>query len=480
MNSALSKGMSLDAVDRSRLGWWGLGAGLGAALLFVLYSFVGTFVFGVFLYYATRPIYRRIQRRIGQRSLAAAISLFALALPALALVFYALLVVAGEIDRRIEDGFDLGSYPGVDPEFLARITDPEFLLTGGLTEYLSAEDLGSLASSLGSAADTFAFLGVGLVHLFIIVALAFYLLRDDRRLSRWAMQRFGDDRGILAAYVRAVDRDFNSIFFGNILNAALTGAIGVLAYTLLNAIAPPGHSIPAAPLVGMLAGVASLVPVVGMKLVYFPVAAYMVGSAILAGETRTLWFAGVFVSTSFVVVDTIPDLVLRPYVSGRSLHVGAVMLAYTFGPLLFGWYGIFLMPMFLVFVVHFARLVLPELLAGRPVQPYAVDPSYLVDRAAVEGKDGAGIADGTAIADGAVIGETVDGGATDGGDRTAEFGGEATAPDDASASGDGGAAASESGRQEEIADAAEENGIEERGLDSGVRSGTGANPGSDG
>ena len=472
--------MSLDAVDRSRFGWWVLGAGLGVALLFVLYSFVGTFVFGVFLYYATRPIYRRIQRRVRQPSLAAAISLFALAMPALALVSYALLVVAGEIDRTIDAGFELGTVPGVDQALLARITNPEFILTGGAAEYVSADDLQGLVSSLSSAADTLAFVGVGLVHLFIIVALAFYLLRDDRKLSRWAMQRFGDDRGILAAYVRAVDRDFNSIFFGNILNAALTGAIGVLTYSALNVISPANLSIPAAPLVGMLAGVASLVPVVGMKLVYFPVAAYMTGTAILAGDTRTLWFVGVFAATSFVVVDTIPDLVLRPYVSGRGLHVGAVMLAYTFGPLLFGWYGIFLMPMLLVFVVHFAKLVLPELLAGRPVQPYAVDPSYLTDVRAV-GRDGRtldsddrtggatdGIEETAPTADGSgtaspVGAEAVDDGATDGGTTN-----DGTA--------DGGTTADRSGESVDVG----ENLIEEAEIDSDARSGSGASPGSDG
>ena len=55
------------------------------------------------------------------------------------------------------------------------------------------------------------------------------------------------------------------------------------------------------------------------------------------------------------------------------------MIAYTFGPLLFGWYGIFLAPMLLVLVVHFARIVLPELVAGTPIQPYAVDPAHMVD-----------------------------------------------------------------------------------------------------
>jgi len=55
---------------------------------------------------------------------------------------------------------------------------------------------------------------------------------------------------------------------------------------------------------------------------------------------------------------------LRPYVSGQNVHVGALMLAYTLGPLLFGWYGLFLMPVLLVLVIQFARIVLPDLLAA--------------------------------------------------------------------------------------------------------------------
>jgi len=359
---------------RYRLGWWGLGIALGTALLYIVYRFVGTFVFGVFIYYATRPIYRRLRRVIRPSSLAAAVSLFALALPALALVAYALSIALGELLRVVDGGMlDPTRWPFVDQELLDSIADPATILQLDPEQYLTTEGIRSLLSSLGSAVDTVAFLGIGAVHLFVMLALAFYLLRDGDRLSRWIVRKFGDERRVLATYGRAVDRDFKAIFFGNILNAVLTGSIAVLAYSILNVYAPPGLTIPAAPLVGLLAGVASLVPIVGMKLVYVPVALYLAVLGVLNDPT-TLWFVVVFAAISFVVVDTIPDLVLRPYVSGRSLHVGSLMIAYTFGPLLFGWYGIFLTPMLLVLVVHFARLVLPELLDGEPIKPYAVDP----------------------------------------------------------------------------------------------------------
>jgi predicted PurR-regulated permease PerM len=365
--------MSLLDMNRARLAWWAVGAVLAAALAFVFYSFVGTFVFGIFIYYSTRPIYRRLNRRIRPPSLAAAIALFALALPALALVAYASAIVVNELVKLTSSGvFDLSRVP-ITTEQLARFTDLSVLLSLDLSDITEAQ-VSQILQSLGSAADTLAFFGIGAIHLFVMIALAFYLLRDDHRFARWFRAQFADDRGVMEAYFTAVDRDFQSIFFGNILNAVLTGTIGVIAYSALNAVAPPEMAIPAAALVGLLAGVASLIPVVGMKLVYVPVASYLLAVAYFTNPAA-IWFVFAFAAVSFVVVDTIPDLVLRPYVSGRSLHVGAVMIAYTFGPLLFGWYGIFFAPMILVLVANFARYVLPELVVGSPIRPYAVDPA---------------------------------------------------------------------------------------------------------
>jgi predicted PurR-regulated permease PerM len=396
------------------------------ALAFVFYSFVGTFVFGIFIYYSTRPIYRRLNRRVRPPSLAAAIALFALALPALALVVYAFAIVVNELVKLTSNGFfDLSQVP-ITTEQLARFTDLSVLFSLDLSD-ITETQVSQLFRSLGSAADTLAFLGIGAIHLFVMIALAFYLLRDDHRFARWFRTQFADDRGVMEAYFAAVDRDFQNIFFGNILNAVLTGTIGVIAYSALNAVAPPELAIPAPALVGLLAGVASLIPVVGMKLVYVPVASYLLAVAYFT-DPAALWFVLVFAAVSFVVVDTIPDLVLRPYVSGRSLHVGAVMIAYTFGPLLFGWYGIFFAPMILVLVANFARYVLPELVVGSPIRPYAVDPAaereteaedagptVPTDDAAAEGRSEQGESEAVTEASGDANAETGPGTATEDG-----------------------------------------------------------------
>ncbi len=350
---------------RSRVGWWILGGALAAVLALVLYSFIGTFVFGLFLYYATRPVYQRLKRHIRPPSVAAAVALFALALPALALLLYLLAVAIQELNR-LAGIADLDEYVALlDP--YVDVTD----VVRQVQEQVATGGWGNVGAVLDVVLESLGVVLFGLLHLFIIIAIAFYLLRDDHRLSTWVRTRLGDEEGVLDAYLDAVDRDLEIVFFGNILNAFVTGAVGVFVFSLVNALAPADVAVPAPVLFGLLTGVTSLIPIVGMKLVYVPLAVYLTIRAVMVGGTELLWFPVLFFLAAFTFVDSIPDLILRPRLSGRDMHIGSVMFAYIFGPLLFGWYGLFLGPVLLVLLVQFGRIVLPELVAGERLSPDA-------------------------------------------------------------------------------------------------------------
>ncbi|MFC7020749.1 MULTISPECIES: AI-2E family transporter [Haloarcula] len=373
-------------IDWPRAFWIGFGVILAAVLLFVLYSFIGTFVFGVFLYYATRPIYRRVHRRVRQRTLAAALSLSLFALPLIVLLYYTLAIAVQEFSRFAESA-NFGPFEEIISPYVnvsEVVQNPQALVA----------DAGGTGVFVDSATQLLGFIGIigtGLVHGFVMLAFAFYMLRDGGRLAEWG-KNYLDHRGNLDRYFAEVDRSFDRVFYGNILNAIVTGAIGAIAFSLVDAVAPAGLSVPYPALTGLLAGAASLIPIIGMKIVYVPMAGYLALGAGMQGDGW--WFVGLFVAVALVVVDTIPDLIIRPYVSGGGslsigpfgtktgqfedqpgLHTGTLMFAYILGPFLFGWYGIFLAPMILVLVVHFARFVLPELLEGRPIEPKVIDPT---------------------------------------------------------------------------------------------------------
>jgi len=339
--------------SRGRNAWWLVAILFGATLAWVVFNYIGTFVLGLFLYYVTRPAHRRLRSRF-RPSLAAAIALFALAVPVVLLVGYTLLVAGQELSR-LEQTVDLGPLAGrLEPylDISELVQDPQVLLQN--------PDLVNAGQLLAEGALAYVpIVGSALINLFLALVVAFYLLKDGPRLSRWTRTTFSDDKGLLDVYVDSVDKDLGSVFFGNILNAFFTAVVAAFVYTVLNAVAP-AQGIPYPALLAVLAGAASLIPVVGMKLVYIPVSVGLFARAVLSGEP--LWFPVVFVVVTVVLVDFIPDLVLRPYVSGRNLHVGLVMIAYIIGPLLFGWYGLFLGPLVLVVVYHFTRLVLPILI----------------------------------------------------------------------------------------------------------------------
>ena len=367
---------SAESPSRSRIAMWVLALVLGGILTYVVYSYVGTFVLGLFIYYITRPIHRRIAKRIPTSTLAAAVSLTVLALPLLLLLGYTLYVGVFQLAAFAESQDltvvtnalqpyigTLGTTSGGQATSLSTImANPQ----GFVDQVSGSGATDTIQRALGSVVGYLSVLGNVLIQLFVVLALAFYLLRDDHRLAGWFRDELAGGGTPIHYYFTTVDRDLKTIFFGNILNAFAVAILGSISYVVLNLFAPEGIVIPSPVLVGLLVGVGSLVPVVGMKIVYVPVALLLAIEAFLVGPAL-LWFPLVFAVVSLLVVDTIPDLVLRPYVSGRDMHTGAVMIAYIVGPLLFGWYGLFLGPLLLVAMIHFARILLPELARGEPL-----------------------------------------------------------------------------------------------------------------
>jgi predicted PurR-regulated permease PerM len=364
-------------IDRARLSLWTITVGIVIALWFFFWGYVATLILGLFVYYVTRPVFRRIHTRIHNRTLAVTASLVSIALPVLVLVGWTGIIafqvladfLAPETQAQVEAV--VGPYLGlldVNGQNVVQslVTDPLGFLQTEVGQIAAGAFQGLLAS-LGVVASA------GL-RAFIVLVITFYLLRDDYRIAAWARRTFATEGGVVERYLVQVDDDLQTVFFGNILNALVTGLIAIVTYVVLNTFAPAIVRIPEPALVGLLVGVASLVPFVGIKLVTWPLGGYLLARSALQDPT-TLWFPVVFFVLSFVVVDYIPDQLLRPYVSGRTLHVGAVMLAYLFGPILFGWYGIFLGPFLLVLMFEFGRIVVPWLVSpdGR-LSPVAAGP----------------------------------------------------------------------------------------------------------
>lgn len=335
--------------DRSASIIWVLvGILITSLVAFVLYSFVGAIVTGIFLYYATRPIYRWVDDRIGRPSLSAMLTLLTVGLPILLVLAYAAFIGIREADQF---------FAVADLEQLRTVLEPYVELVSGSEGqglFGVLRDNVSRVSGFASAAMTW------LLRLFVAFTLAFYLLRDDQKIARWFRQTFSDQPSAVTFMVR-VDDDLTTIYTGNLITIGVSGLLAVVVYYGLDVIAPAGPGVQFPILLGLLTGVATLIPAIGMKLVYVPYTAFLVFRSVSGGE-GPLWFPVVFFLVTAVVIDMFPDIFIRSYVSKGELNMGLILMTYVLGAVAFGWYGVFFAPIVLVVFTHFLRDVLPVLL----------------------------------------------------------------------------------------------------------------------
>ena len=330
---------------------------------YVAYTFIAALTISIFLYYSTRRYYKFLRKLRIPARIRAVVVLVSLALPLVLIVSYALVLLVIEARRFVAESafvdvatIDVGWLGGVQ-------SIPQLSIRGIYGAYQAGQlDVFIDFASQNAAAITELLSGFFL-NLFIVIVVTYYLLLDGERIRGWLL-RF-DDEAILREYLEAVDDELEAVLFGNLLNVIATALIAIAAFRGYNAMVPTIVEVPYPTLAGALTGIASLVPVVGMKIVYLPLAAIAAVPSLVANEPSGLVYVGGFLLVAIVIVDTIPDLILRPLLSGKTTHVGLLMLAYTLGPVVLGFYGLFFAPILLVVGLTFADTALPRLLGVR-------------------------------------------------------------------------------------------------------------------
>ncbi|WP_435184830.1 AI-2E family transporter [Halobellus sp. EA9] len=324
------------------------------------YQFIAPLTISVFLYYSTRRYHHALRRFRLPANVRSAIVMASLAIPLILLISYATILLVVEA-RAFIDQYALIDVASQNFEWFAGVDDiPEFTVQGLYDAYQS----GDLAPFIDFATEHATFLTTLIsdffLNLFVLTIVTYYLLVDGHRISDWLLQF--DDGAIIREYLEAVDRELEKVLFGNLLNVLAIALIAIGSFSAYNVFVPAGAEIPYPALAGALTGIASLIPVVGMKIVYVPLTLATALRIALSGDPTNLVYVAGFFVVAVVVVDTIPDLVLRPLLSGEQTHVGLLMLAYTLGPVVLGFYGLFLAPMLLVVGLTFANTALPRLL----------------------------------------------------------------------------------------------------------------------
>ncbi|MFW5949443.1 MAG: AI-2E family transporter, partial [Halolamina sp.] len=254
--------------SRNSLFWWLYVAVLAGAALFIGHSFVGILVLGLFGYYATRPICARFERVIDSHAIAAALTVATVLVPVVVLTLYALVRVFRQIQQQFagsvismltselvgpgavdENGVSLASLLQ-DPPSLTELTD---LLFGPEVQ----QGVRIVDAAFGTA-----------LLLALAVTLSYALLQYDSAITVSFGRVVGGAETTVYSYALAVDSDLESVFFGNFLFVLVMSLVATVLYALTNLVAPPGFNVPMAFTLGVLTGVASLLPIVVGKVVY--------------------------------------------------------------------------------------------------------------------------------------------------------------------------------------------------------------------
>lgn len=337
-----------------------IGAAVGVLFLIIAYialAFLSVLVFTIFLYYAVRPIFRSLARFGLGRRVRAGLSIVFFGLPFAALIGYTVAVIVSEARAFLaEQGLVAAGTDRLIAEVNASSFDMNTLegLTGGGNLSLVVERIFEVASIAGSL----------FVQILLIAAGTYYLLVDGPKLAEWAFETY-DDTGVVRNYAREVDTELSLTLFGNIVNIFITASISLITFYSYNFFAPAGAAVPFPALLAALAGIASLIPVIGIKIVYIPTCLALAANAWLTNQLELLGSITVLAVISAVVVDFFPDIIVRARVSSERTHTGLLLVAYIVGPTVFGFYGLFLAPILLVGTTNAVTILLPYVLSGQ-------------------------------------------------------------------------------------------------------------------
>lgn len=334
--------------------------GLFVIAAYVIEAFIAVVVFAVFLYYSVRPIHRFLRRFGIPQRLRAFLAIVLFGVPFLILLVYTIAIIVIEAQALIET---YGLYEQLPTQGIEEL-DVGALDTDTLQETVAgAGAQGSIIAALASFSGALSLVGSAFVQLLILVVLTYYMLVDGPRLRAWLLSNF-DDTGIIRHYFDEVDPELSMTLFGNIVNVFVTAIVGVIVFFTYNIFAPETVQIPFPSLLGALAGIGSLIPVIGIKLVYIPVGIGLAAVAVAAGQTALLLYVGIFFVVAGIFVDFIPDFFIRALISGDNTHTGMLLVSYIVGPTVFGFYGLFLLPILLILFINATHILLPYILWG--------------------------------------------------------------------------------------------------------------------
>jgi predicted PurR-regulated permease PerM len=317
---------------------WAVAAVLFLGCLVVLRPFVSAFLWAVVLCSTSWPLYCRLVRVLRNRRTLASLTM---TLGMFLIVLVPLFIVGATLADNVNDLTAatkqwMASGPPAPPAWLAKV--PVVGAKAVASWQNLAGDTGKLMDKVQEWIPTVTgwvlkgglLLGNGLLQLTLSIFIAFFLFRDGVALAERlnaAIARIAGDKGVrlLIVATKTVRGVVNGILGTALVQGVMLG-IGLLI-----------AGVPGAALLALLTFFASIIPIVGVGLVWIPAAIW------LFHQGATGW--GIFMVIWGIVVGNV-DNVIKPWLISQGSDMPFILIFFGVigGALTFGFIGVFLGP----------------------------------------------------------------------------------------------------------------------------------------
>jgi len=168
---------------------------------------------------------------------------------------------------------------------------------------------------------------------FMFFIFIFFFVKDGEKIVKFIFDYLPLDEEIKKGIRDRLTRTFSSVFLGTFTTAFVQGILAGIGFLIL--------SVPYPAILGVVAGMCSIIPFGGTALVWIPAAIYLfLKGEILRGIFQLLWGS--------LIVSTI-DNFLKPLIIGKEMRISFLwMFLFILGGIkIFGVTGIFLGPIVL-------------------------------------------------------------------------------------------------------------------------------------
>ncbi|MFB6166944.1 MAG: AI-2E family transporter, partial [Candidatus Nanohaloarchaea archaeon] len=178
-----------------------------------------------------------------------------------------------------------------------------------------------------------------LVHLVIYFVVSVFLVRDGKKFKRQTFEVIGKlpeyYRELAVIVIDSIDRLLRGVFLSYFAVALSVGLLASAGFYLMGLEFYWGW--------GLIIGIFAFFPIVSAPMVYVPL-------SLLYITLSQFWLGVMILVYGIVVLNTFPEVVLRPYLAAYHTEEHPVLLFVGFivGPLVLGFKGIILGPIILV------------------------------------------------------------------------------------------------------------------------------------